>query len=126
MLRYLGNQLLASSVELAGATDIYLIEEPSSTEGIRLIVIGEVFTGVAPTLDAKIQFKDISGQWRDLPDASITQLTGVGFATLEIAPGLMASPNVRVGGLIAGEMRVSVTTVETVTFSVGVDFYGSY
>lgn len=92
--------------------------------GARLMLDITAVSGVAPTLDVKLQSKDpASGKYLDIPGAVFTQKNGVSTDDLTIYPGIAETANETVSDTLSrvwravGTVRGSSTPTVTCTLS---------
>lgn len=94
--------------------------------GIRLFLNITAASGVAPTLDIKLQVKDeVSGVYLDLTGASFAQQSTTGALDLVVYPGITSTANRRVSDVIPRTWRAVATvagTTPSFTFSLTGDY----
>ncbi len=108
----------------------YVTQEYNSLgrRGLRLIVDVDA-VGAAGTFDLKLQTKNpITGEWHDLPEASITQITAAGQCLFQLYPGLEEDAGAgatSVSAILPENFRISMTIgVNAVTAKVWGELLG--
>lgn len=79
------------------------------SRGIILYLDIDSVAGTAPTVNVKLQAKSPNGDYIDVPGVSFAQKTAAGTDSLVLYPGVAATANRSVSGILPRMFRVKTT-----------------
>jgi hypothetical protein len=121
-------EFFASATRTSAATAVATVAAPESEafKGLWLALNATEEVGTA-TLDVRLQRYDYtSGQYVDIPDAALAQVTATGTTEFTIYPGIAETANVSVSDHVSDVVRARATIGGTSTPSFAYSLAGRW